>query len=132
MADRDDVRRIALALDGVSEDEGHFGFSRLVGGKRLGLAWAWRERVHPKRARVPSATVIAVRVADLAVKQAILETGEPFFTEPHYNGYPAVLVRLPGIGLRALRHLIEDAWRCRTPAESPRRRAAAKRRAARE
>ena len=39
-----------------------------------------------------------------------------FFTEPHYNGFPAVLVRLPEVGEDELRELITDAWRCQARA----------------
>jgi hypothetical protein len=38
-----------------------------------------------------------------------------FFTEPHYNGYPAVLVRLPAVTIDELEVLITDAWRCLAP-----------------
>lgn len=38
-----------------------------------------------------------------------------FFTEPHYNGFPAVLVRLPAVTARELRPLIAEAWRCPAP-----------------
>ena len=38
-----------------------------------------------------------------------------FFTEPHYNGFPAVLVRLPAVEADELRELITDAWRCQAP-----------------
>ncbi|MGH9286069.1 MAG: MmcQ/YjbR family DNA-binding protein, partial [Acidimicrobiales bacterium] len=38
-----------------------------------------------------------------------------YFTEPHYNGFPAVLVRLSVIGEDELRELITDAWRCQAP-----------------
>jgi hypothetical protein len=38
-----------------------------------------------------------------------------FFTEPHYNGFPAVLVRLPAIDTGELEELIIDAWRCQAP-----------------
>jgi hypothetical protein len=35
-----------------------------------------------------------------------------FFTEPHYEGFPAVLIRLPEITVRELRPLIVQAWGC--------------------
>ena len=78
----------------------------------------WLERVDPKKARVPSAEVIAVRVRDQAEKSALL-AGDPerFFTEPHYNGYPAVLVRLRAVTPGQLRTLIFDAWQCQAPRE---------------
>jgi len=113
MADREDVHRIALALPGPSEGEDHFAFSVLNKGKQKGFVWAWNERVAPKKARVPHAGVVAVRVADQHEKEALLASGEEkFFTEPHYNGFPAVLVRLPLIDVAELEELIADAWRC--------------------
>jgi hypothetical protein len=38
-----------------------------------------------------------------------------FFTEPHYNGFPAVLVRLPAVDSDQLEVLITDAWRSQAP-----------------
>lgn len=38
-----------------------------------------------------------------------------FFTEPHYDGYPAVLVRLAAIDADLLETLLNDAWRSRAP-----------------
>ena len=74
------------------------------------------ERVQPKKPRVPRADVVAVRVANEFEKQALLAADkEKFFTEPHYNGFPAVLVRLPLINLDELEELITDAWRCQAP-----------------
>jgi len=104
----DDVRKIALALPGVTERQDGFGFS--VGKKQF--CWAWNERVHPKKPRVPRPDVLAVRVAGADEKAALL-AGDPdtFFTEPHYDGFPAVLVRLPAIKLRELRKLVGDAHR---------------------
>lgn len=113
MATQDAVRRLALSLPGVRENTSHFAFSVEDKGKDKGIAWAWRERVHPKKARVPSEDVIAVRVANLLEKEALLAADEEkFFTEPHYNGYPAVLVRLAAITEAELHKLITDAWEC--------------------
>jgi hypothetical protein len=62
--------------------------------------------------------VIAVRVASLDDKEFLLGLDPArFFTEPHYNGYPAVMVRLPAITARELRPIIEEAWRCLAPRE---------------
>lgn len=59
---------------------------------------------------------LVVRVLDLADREALLQ-GKPriYFTTPHYDGYPYVLVRLGRIGRRELAELIEDAWRIRAP-----------------
>lgn len=50
-------------------------------------------------------------------KQQLLlaSDAEKFFTEPHYNGFPAILVRLGAIGVDELEELITDAWRCQAP-----------------
>jgi hypothetical protein len=116
MANQADVRRIALSLPGVGESEGRFAFSVENKGKPKGFVWSWAERVHPKKPRVPRKDVIAVRVRDQAEKAALL-AGDPdvFFTEPHYNGFPAVLVRLPAVRAPLLRKLIVEAWRCQAP-----------------
>ena len=116
MADQDDVRRIALSLPETSEGEDHFAFSVTNKGKQKGFAWVWMERVHPKRARVPCPHVLAVRVANAGEKEDLLAAdGEKFFTEPHYNGFPAVLVRLANIEPDELEELLTDAWRCMAP-----------------
>jgi len=67
MATREVVRRIALALPEAQEEP---GFSFTVGGK--GFVWPWLERVDPKKARVPNAEVIGVRVANELEKHALL------------------------------------------------------------
>jgi hypothetical protein len=118
MADREDVRRIALALPEVVESDDDFAFSIYVKGKRKGVVWSWKERIHPKKARLPSSTVVAIRTIDLEDKAALLASdpdGEKLFTEQHYNGYPAILVRLASIGVEELAELIEDAWRAQAP-----------------
>jgi hypothetical protein len=117
MADQDDVRRIVLSLPHTSESQDHFGFSVRNGAQQKGILWAWNERVEPKKPRVPRADVIAVRVLNGAEKEMLLASdNEKFFTEPHYNGFPAILVRLDAIGLDELEELIFDAWRSQAPA----------------
>jgi hypothetical protein len=128
MADQDDVRRIALALPGAREDAGRFAFSVENKGKPKGFVWVWLERVEPKKPRVPRPDVVAVRVRDQSEKAALL-AGDPdrFFTEPHYNGFPAVLVRLRAVTLAQLRKLIFDAWQCQAPRQAAKHDAAATR-----
>lgn len=116
MATTADVRRIALALPEAEEERGRFAFGIRVKGKLKGFAWVWLERLDPKKARVPNPKVLAVRVANLNEKNLMI-AAEPakFFTEPHYNGYPAVLVRLSEVGAKELRPLLAEAWRCIAP-----------------
>ena len=119
MADQNDVRRIALSLPETSEAEDRFGFAVRNGAKQKGFLWAWSERVEPKKPRVPRSDVIAVRVPNAAEKEMLLASdpdGGKYFTEPHYNGFPAVLVRLGAIELDELEEVIVDAWRCQAPA----------------
>jgi hypothetical protein len=112
MATQDDVRRIALTLPETTEGAADFRF--MVAGKQF--VWLWHERVVPKRARVANPEVIAVRVATEFDKEALIEMDpRAFFTEPHYNGYPAILVRLPAIDLDLLRVVLTDGWRGRAP-----------------
>src|SRR5947207_12645726 len=113
MATQSDVRRIALSLPETQEASDRFAFSVRNKGKLKGFVWVWQERVTPKKPRVPNARVIAVRVANLAEKDLILaDDTEKFFTEPHYNGFPAVLVRLDSATVADLKVLIAEAWRC--------------------
>jgi hypothetical protein len=118
MATRAQVRRIALSLPEVSEAEDRFAFSVPNKGKLKGFVWVWMERVQPKKPRVPNPGVIAVRVANLGQRDMLL-SAEPkkFFTEPHYEGFPAVLVRLDAVTAADLKVLIADAWRCMAPKE---------------
>src|SRR5687768_12985456 len=116
MATPEDVRRIALGLPGATEEEGRFAFSVENRGKAKAFAWVWNERIEPKKPRVPNAEVLAVRVAGEEAKQFLIgAVPGTFFTEPHYNGFPAVLVRLGAIELEQLEALIIDGWRCQAP-----------------
>jgi hypothetical protein len=116
MATQADVRRIALSLPETEEAPDRFAFSVRNKGKLKGFVWVWMERIEPKKPRVPQPEVIAVRVASLAEKDRILESGPPkFFTEPHYDGFPAVLIHLPALTARELKPLIRNAWRCQAP-----------------
>ena len=110
MPNQGDVRKIALSLPETTEDPNVFRF--FVEAKQF--AWVWLERIDPKKARVPNPDVIGVRVADDRDKQVLLASDrEVFFTEPHYDGYPAVLVRLSRIDRARLEEVLTNAWRCR-------------------
>jgi hypothetical protein len=116
VADQEDVRRIALALPDTTEAEDHFSFSVHNEGTQKGFVWAWNERLEPKKPRVPNSDVVAIRVVDRFDKEALLASGrDTFFTEPHYNGFPAILVRLPLIDVNELEELIFDGWRVQAP-----------------
>ena len=112
MATRADVRRIALALPGAEEAVSDFAFGVRRKGKLKGFAWVWKERVEPKKPRVPNPRVLAIRVANLAEKERYLDAHrKELFTEPHYEGFPAVLVRLDVVRAPLLRALLTEGWR---------------------
>ena len=90
-----EVRAVAVGLpgveDGSTDERLGFGFS----GK--GLAWTFMQRDTLRQKRWPNLDVLAVSCS-LEDKAMRLEAApDIFFTDPHYNGYPAVLVRLPVI-----------------------------------
>lgn len=115
----DAVAEMAMALPGVTQGERHGHRTWAVGGK----VFAW-ERPFSKAdlrrfgdATPPSEPVLAVRVADLSEKEAVLAAGPPaFFTIPHFDGYAAVLVELKAATKRPLRALIVDGWLACAPA----------------
>jgi len=125
-----------MSLPGVHAETPRFAFAVERKGKSKAFVWTWQERIDPRKARVPNDKVVAVRVADQDEKAAILSVdGDKFFTEPHYDGYPAVLVRLAEVSVAELRKLVVDAWRCLAPEAAvaafdakPRKRAPAKKR----
>lgn len=110
MADAQDVRRLALALDGVEEIDSD-GFDFRVGGR--GFVWSYPERVAGRR-RVLRTDIAVLYVGDEAERQALL-LGEPdlFFTVASYDGIPLVMVRLDRLGSERLVELVTDAWRMR-------------------
>lgn len=116
MAELQDLQKIALSLPETIQEEGHIAFAVLNKGKPKSIAWVWLERVDPKKARVPNPEVIAIRVRNNLEKEMLVEA-EPtkFFTEPHYNGFPAVLVRLAAVEVEELEALLLTAWRCQAP-----------------
>ncbi|MEU7813256.1 MmcQ/YjbR family DNA-binding protein [Pseudonocardia sp. NPDC049154] len=111
MADAEDVRRLALSLEGVEEIDSE-GFDFRVHGR--GFVWSYPERV-PGQRRVIRTDVAVLYVGDEAEKQALL-LGEPdlFFTTPSYDGLPLVMVRLEKVDPDRLTELVVDAWRMRT------------------
>ena len=127
MATQNDVRKIALALTGVTESADDFRF--FVNDRQF--LWLWQERVDPKKARVPNPEVLVARVADdIRKRMRLAMDARVFFTEAHYDGYDAVLVRLPKISRPLLREVITESWevvRSRPPVRRGRPASAARR-----
>jgi hypothetical protein len=117
MATWDDVRRIALSLpetsEGVSRDLRHWRV------KDKGFVWERPLRRSDREAlgeSAPDGPILGARVEHLVAKEALLaDDPSVYFTTPHFDGYPAVLVRLDEIGLEDLHELIVEAWLARAP-----------------
>ena len=99
----DDVVTIALGLPGVEESTSYGTPSLKVRGKFM-----CRLRTDPD--------ALVLRVSDLGEREALLQ-GQPdaFFSTPHYDGHPYVLVRLEAVDPQELAELVEEAWRIRAP-----------------
>jgi hypothetical protein len=96
------------SLPGTSEEGDSLAFR--VNGRLV--AWLWPERVDPRKRRVPNPDVLVVRVRDEMDKQTLIDLDpETIFTETHYDGYAAVLIRLPLVRDDLLARLVTDAWK---------------------
>ena len=117
MASWEDVRRIALALPETSEKV-----------SREHVQWRVRDKLfvweRPLRGTdlkalgdaAPDGPILGARVEHLVAKEALL-ADDPgvFFTIPHFDGYPAILVLLEQIDLEGLDEVIVEAWLARAP-----------------
>ena len=114
MVDEDALRAMALALPEVVASVSPSGqFAYEVGGK--GLAWGYLARETPKAKRVLIPGVVAVR-CPMETKELLLEAApDRFFTDDHYRGYPAVLVRLAEVEADELAGLLNQAWKVVAP-----------------
>lgn len=117
MASWDDVRRIALALPETSEL-----LSRDLAAWRVrDKGFVWERPLRPADVRalgddVPTGPILGARVEHLGAKEALLAADpDVFFTTPHFDGYPAVLVCLKRIADDELEELIVEAWLSRAP-----------------
>src|SRR5215204_5472606 len=117
MADWEDVDRLALALP-EAESGTSYG-NRAWAVKRKAFAWE-RPLRRPDLAALgdaaPDGPILGARVEHLVAKEALLaDDPAVYFTTPHFDGYPAVLVRLERIGLEDLREVIVEAWLAGAP-----------------
>lgn len=113
MVDARTVRRIGAELP-EARDESTEDYIRLtVRGKQF--AWTYPERVEEGKPRVANKAVLVVRCTAADKESLLAADPQKFFTAPHYDGFPAVLVRLAEVGAPELHELLTDAWRCQVP-----------------
>ncbi|MFZ0040340.1 MAG: MmcQ/YjbR family DNA-binding protein [Solirubrobacteraceae bacterium] len=117
MADFNDVRRLALSLPESSEVVSRGNSSWRVRDK--GFVWERPLRKPDLRALgdgAPAGPILGARVEHLVAKEALIaDNPDVYFTTPHFDGYPAVLVQLDHIALDELEELIVEAWLARAP-----------------
>jgi hypothetical protein len=117
MATWDDVASIVGELQLTNEPSPH----EWRVGKKL-IAWerplrkSDREALAARGIEPPEGDILGARVADEGVKFAMI-ANEPdvYFTTPHFDGYPAVLVKLAEIDEVGLSELIVEAWLTQAP-----------------
>jgi hypothetical protein len=112
-----DVRRLALALPGSSEETSHNNAAWIVNKK----SFVWERPLRKSDLAAlgdaaPDGPILGVYTGDLDLKEAMIASDSGvFFTTPHFDSYPAVLVQLKKIGVKKLRDIITEAWLARAP-----------------
>jgi hypothetical protein len=113
MATLDVAARMALELPDVTEGERHGNRTWSVSGK----AFAWERPFSKADIRrfgdttPPDGPILAVRVANLQEKEAMLATyPRAFFTIPHFDGHTAILIQLKTTTNKPLKEAIVDGW----------------------
>ncbi len=118
-----DLHRVALAMPFTTvERTGHGLPVYQVGRKSFVYFRSPRKDAFDPDTGQRYDDVVVLWVAGEAAKQGLVQDpATPFFTTPHFDGHPSVLLRLARIGelsVSELTEVVEDAWLSRA---SPRR-----------
>ncbi len=117
MASWEDVRGIAMALPESSERVSR----ELCQWRVRDKLFVWERPLRMKEIEAlgdeaPDGPILGARVEHLGAKQALLaDDPDVFFTTPHFDGHPSILVRLERITLPDLDEVIVEAWLARAP-----------------
>jgi hypothetical protein len=118
VASWDDVRRLALALPETDERESR-GMRQWRVKDKL-FVWERPLRQSDLRAlgdAAPDGPILGARVEHLGAKEALLaDPSGLYFTTPHFDGYPAILVKLAPVSVADLEEITVEAWLARAPA----------------
>ncbi len=117
MATFEDVGRIALALpetsEAISRENRHWRV------KDKGFVWERplrRSDLEALGESAPDGPILGVRTEHLGAKEAMLASDPGvYFTTPHFDGYPAVLVQLDKVSVEELQEIVVEAWLARAP-----------------
>jgi hypothetical protein len=117
MATWDDVRRIALGLPETSERVSRDMRQWRVKDKLFVWERPLRRSDHEALGdAAPDGPILGARVEHLGAKEALLaDDSGVFFTTPHFDGYPSILVQLERIAAEDLDEVIVEAWLARAP-----------------
>ncbi|HEY1834762.1 MAG TPA: MmcQ/YjbR family DNA-binding protein [Solirubrobacteraceae bacterium] len=117
MASWDDVERLALSLPEAQERMGRRMRQWAVKDK----LFVWERPLSKKEvaelgAAAPDGPILGARVEHLIAKEALLaDDPRVFFTTSHFDGYPAILLRLDSIDMEGLEEVVTEAWLARAP-----------------
>jgi hypothetical protein len=113
------VRAAIARLPGTREEQNTRGLRSWLVGKH---SFAWERPLHKSDVRAlgataPNGAILAVRTADLEMRDALLGSGTMgLFTIPHFNGYPAILIALDDVRVATLKIVLEESWLAHAPA----------------
>ena|ERR1700691_5619977 len=113
----EDVRRLALALPETNERVSR----ELCQWRVKDKLFVWERPLRPKEIEAlgegaPDGPILGARVEHVGAKEALIaDDPRVFFTTPHFDGYPAILVRLDRIALEDLEEVVTEAWLARAP-----------------
>jgi hypothetical protein len=119
MATWDDVRRLALALPETAERESRGLRQWRVRDKLFVWERPLRKRdVEDLGDAAAEGPILGARVEHLVAKDALVaDPSGVYFTTPHFDGYPSILVVLDRIALGDLEEVTTEAWLTRAPAK---------------
>jgi hypothetical protein len=117
MATWDDVRRLAMAMPEATEKTSRDKAQWRVKDKLF--VWERPLRQSDLNAlgdKAPDGPILGARIEHEMAKEALIaDNPKVFFTTPHFDGYPAILVQLDKISVKDLEEVVVEAWLCRAP-----------------
>ena len=119
MATWEDVRALALALPETHETTSRGNRHWVVKDKHF----VWERPLGRSDLKAlgddapPEGPILAARVEHDGAKRALVESDpDVYFTIPHFDGFPAILLLLDRIGVEELEEVVTEAWLNRAPA----------------